>query len=633
MNATIATTSNYTVSNDSIQVMLDDGTFKRIRVVGSIYDPHFFGKDVCDIMEVTDYKQSIQDTVQEHQKSTLKDLIKKEVNGALRLHELGVLNTPNLFGPFDLETLSYHDGRAVVLSEPGLLALVNGSRKNKNKKKILEAVNRWLCTTKYQNNAGLLDIFTFISRMELTFDITSDWFKDLWYPLSKSRGSPGAAPNMVEDRPIIVTQNLIDWMGYKGRKEADRQLSFYRFLESLNIPYNEIDYQHPLALEYPGVNQESEQLKLSNNLEKKRWIVMEPRAFKKVVMRLNTRNADMVRDYYLNLEEAMFAYGDYTRDYLMDKTRRQESGLTLAMEQLTIKDTELDQAERLAEQERLRAEEAERLADQEREAKEQERLRAEEAERLADQEREARVKAERKTLRINKFMKKVTIKETKMEWIYIATTMLYWMDRMFKVGSTIRLSSRIGGYNTGRPREDEYKYCWAIKCYNAKDVDYHIQKLLANFKHRDNAELYCGIKFTDLRDIVKCVVENYDKSIDYVNAFVKERLEKSLEEEDEMPPFLDKKFIYKIGDHEEVIDLEEDDFNLIEEKLDTILSQNEDESNGQVKLFERKNLVAILSDETNVPKKSIWDHIKNYTGWTSSNAELKKGQLKYKIKY
>jgi hypothetical protein len=29
-------------------------------------------------------------------------------------------------------------------------------------------------------------------------------------------------------------------------------------------------------------------------------------------MRLNTKNADVVRDYYLNLEEAMFAYGEYT---------------------------------------------------------------------------------------------------------------------------------------------------------------------------------------------------------------------------------------------------------------------------------------------------------------------------------
>jgi len=73
----------------------------------------------------------------------------------------------------------------VVLSEPGLHQLVNGSRKDKNKKKILEAVNRFIYTTKYENNSGLIDIFTFIAKEKLALDLTSDWFQDLWYPLSK----------------------------------------------------------------------------------------------------------------------------------------------------------------------------------------------------------------------------------------------------------------------------------------------------------------------------------------------------------------------------------------------------------------------------------------------------------------
>ena len=57
---------NYT--QDSILVTLDDGSEHRIRVAGSVYDPHFFGKDVCQIMEIKDFKQAIQDLVLEHQK-------------------------------------------------------------------------------------------------------------------------------------------------------------------------------------------------------------------------------------------------------------------------------------------------------------------------------------------------------------------------------------------------------------------------------------------------------------------------------------------------------------------------------------------------------------------------------------
>jgi flagellar biosynthesis/type III secretory pathway ATPase len=37
-----------------------------------------------------------------------------------------------------------------------------------------------------------------------------------------------------------------------------------------------------------------------------------------------------------------------------------------------------------------------------------------------------------------------------MEWIYIATNDFYALERLWKVGSTIRLSSRIGGYHTGK---------------------------------------------------------------------------------------------------------------------------------------------------------------------------------------
>lgn len=37
----------------------------------------------------------------------------------------------------------------------------------------------------------LKDIFTFIKEYNLTFDITSEWFQDLWYPLSKSQPSLG----------------------------------------------------------------------------------------------------------------------------------------------------------------------------------------------------------------------------------------------------------------------------------------------------------------------------------------------------------------------------------------------------------------------------------------------------------
>jgi prophage antirepressor-like protein len=257
----------------------------------------------------------------------------------------------------------------------------------------------------------------------------------------------------------------------------------------------------------------------------------------------------------------------------------------------------------------------------------------EDAEERANQAEEARIKAERKSIRINKFMKRITIKERKLEWIYIATTKFYSQERMFKPGSTTRLSARIGPYNTGRPSEDAYYYCWVMRCYNSKDVDYHIQKLLADFKHRDNAELVCGIKFSDLRDIITFIVENYDASVDYINNFIRRRLNASLEEDDEPPPRLDcSKITYQIGDHTETINVEEEDLSVIRDEMDNILTTIQEQREGYI-VVDRKELVNRLSKVTNAPKKDLWCQIKELTGWKDSKTEIDDGSFKYKIVY
>ena len=48
-----------------------------------------------------------------------------------------------------------------------------------------------------------------------------------------------------------------------------------------------------------------------------------------------------------------------------------------------------------------------------------------------------------------------------------------------------------------------------------------------------------GIKFSDLKDILAFIIDNYDASIDYINNFITTRLDASLEEDDEPPPRLD----------------------------------------------------------------------------------------------
>jgi hypothetical protein len=252
-------------------------------------------------------------------------------------------------------------------------------------------------------------------------------------------------------------------------------------------------------------------------------------------------------------------------------------------------------------------------------------------------------------------MNRITIKEQKLEWIYIGTTRLYAQERLFKIGSTTRLTSRIPQYNTGRPRSaDPFYYAWAIKCYNAKDVDFYIQKLLFDFKFKDpekaseeqikdnRAEMYHGIKFNDLKDILTFIVNNYDQSIEYINNFIKVRLNNSLEEEDEVPPALDlKKVTFQIGDHEEIIDLEKENERDFKREMKNIMKcfkeQQERNEDNEIVIVERKELVRKL-DQFGESKTGLWNRIKELTGWKASKVELEQSDsedeaFKYKILY
>lgn len=138
--------------------------------------------------------------------------------------------------------------------------------------------------------------------------------------------------------------------------------------------------------------------------------------------------------------------------------------------------------------------------------------------------------------------------------------------------------------------------------------------------------MYHGIKFTDLKDIVAFIVNNYDASIDYI----KNRLDQSMEEEDEIPPPLDyKRLTYQIGEHIETIDLEEEESDSIREAFEDILSsikeQHDRNNSGQ-----RKDIINRLSNVTNTTKKDIWSQIKELTRWTSSKTEIEDGNFRYK---
>jgi hypothetical protein len=127
----------------------------------------------------------IKDSKDTH-KIDLKNLLEDLNNAPKQPSWLGGLNPPDSLGSTNLSTLSYHEGRLVVLSEPGVYDLLNGSKKHKNKKVLKEAFDRVMYALKYENSVGLVDIFSF------------------------------SFPTFGVEQPLILTQSLLKWLGYKG---------------------------------------------------------------------------------------------------------------------------------------------------------------------------------------------------------------------------------------------------------------------------------------------------------------------------------------------------------------------------------------------------------------------------------
>ena len=243
-------------------------------------------------------------------------------------------------------------------------------------------------------------------------------------------------------------------------------------------------------------------------------------------------------------------------------------------------------------------------------------------EQIAEQS-EKLVRAERKALRINKMMNRLDTKDRKDEWIYIATSRQYSYDRVFKIGSTERLMKRIGPYNCGRLSSDQIYYAWAKPCYKSKDIDQHIQKLLANFKDKERSEMYVGISFKNLCEILTVIIDNYDKSQEYVYDFVRNRLEKSAEEDDGEPPEpLDLKSItYNFGEHSETVNLTHATDEEVKQEL--ILIINRLRTVEEPLEFTRKELIEELQKKYQGDQRSIWTVMKRVAAWKSSKTKVK----------
>jgi MSV199 domain len=149
--------------------------------------------------------------------------------------------------------------------------------------------------TKALNSSGsLLDILKFIEVTE--FDLNKVMFDYFWQV-------------MIGNTPIHLGRCVLEWFGYEGEIFSQKQ-KFVSMLKRNNITYKELT-QHDKEIElYPTIAEEISLL--PSNVRHSKFLIMEPKDIKMAIMQLKTKNGHIIRQYYIDLEDLMKLYVEYT---------------------------------------------------------------------------------------------------------------------------------------------------------------------------------------------------------------------------------------------------------------------------------------------------------------------------------
>jgi hypothetical protein len=199
----------------------------------------------------------------------------------------------------------------------------------------------------------ILDIQQFIKVAEIQINpVMFSWF---WQVL-------------VDGQSTHLGRLTLEWFGYEG-EDYTMKRKFKDLLIRNNVPYQELTYNDPEASNYPTIAEEAALLPHNAARTRQRFIIMAPRDIKKAVMMLNTKAADTIRNYYLDLEDLVREYACYTacfrerekehqlelKDDRIDELMQQLKTMSIKSEQRAIKQEEkideiLEQNDTLIEQ-------------------------------------------------------------------------------------------------------------------------------------------------------------------------------------------------------------------------------------------------------------------------------------------
>jgi len=212
-----------------------------------------------------------------------------------------------------------NDGALAPSSTTSFLGVVIDTENGPTNPKINKALNKSL---------SLLDIMKFIEVTKFKLNMTM--FHYFWQVV-------------VGNQCTLIGTVILEWFGYEGEYRKQRQ-NFKKMLQNNNIGYRELTWEDEEIEQFPTFERELQLLPHDAARSCSKFLIMEPRDLKMAIMQLKTKNGHIIRDYYIDLEELLKLYVEYTLYFNHRESQRKITDLEqmMARMDLTMKKQEED---------------------------------------------------------------------------------------------------------------------------------------------------------------------------------------------------------------------------------------------------------------------------------------------------
>ena len=171
-----------------------------------------------------------------------------------------------------------------------------------------------------KQSASLLDIMKFIEVTKFKLNMTM--FDYFWQVVVGNRSS-------------LVGRPVLEWFGYDG-EYFNQKKCFKKMLKNNAIQYRELSQGDEEIEQYPTIQEELQELNPGAQVCAK-FLIMEPDDLKMAIMQLKTKNGDVIRQYYIDLEKLLKLYVEYTLYFNHRESQRKITDLEKMMANMDLK--------------------------------------------------------------------------------------------------------------------------------------------------------------------------------------------------------------------------------------------------------------------------------------------------------